>query len=190
MNKKKFIILILFAIVIAIVVFISTQSYPIALVNWRPITLKSFEKDFSVAVHYYQKMLETYDRNQTAVLDSLEIQREIERAVLEQLIKNSLVRQELEKQIKSGELEKMIDNKIQEALKGKDVGKEIETLYGLSLDAFKERVLKPQAETEIITGRLFLQNKSFDDWLKESKAKIIILMPGFEWKNGQVMITD
>ncbi len=187
MNKKKFIILILFVIVIVIVIFISTQSYPVALINWRPITLKSFEKDSSVAVHYYQKMLETYDRNQTAVLDSSEIQREIKRAVLEQLIKNGLIRQELEKQIKSGELEKMVDNKVQEALKGKDVGKEIETLYGLSLDEFRERVLKPQAETEIITGRLFLQNKSFDDWLKESKAKIIILMPGFEW-NGEAVV--
>jgi len=188
MNKKKIFILISFVTVIAIVIFISTQSYPVAFVNWRPITLKSFEKDFSVAVHYYQKMLETYDRNQTAVLDSSEIQQEIKRAVLEQLIKNSLIRQELEKQIKGGELEKMVDNKVQEVLKGKDVEKEIETLYGLSLDEFRERVLKPQAETEIITGRFFLENKSFDDWLKESRAKIIILMPGFEWKNSQVII--
>jgi tetrahydromethanopterin S-methyltransferase subunit G len=188
MNKKKLIILISFVIVIAIVVFISTQSYPVAFVNWRPITLKSFSKDFSVAVHYYQKMLETYDRNQTAVLDSSEIQREIKRAVLEQLIKNSLIRQELEKQIKSGELEKMVDNKVQEVLKGKDVGKEIETLYGLSLDEFKERVLRPQTEREILAGRFFLENKSFDDWLKEPRAKIIILMPGFEWNGEKVVI--
>jgi len=188
MNKKKFIILISFVIVIVIVIFISTQSYPVAFVNWRPITLKSFSKDFSVAVHYYQKMLETYDRNQTVVLDSSEIQREIERAVLEQLIKNSLIRQELKKQIKSGELEKMIDNKIQETLKDKDIQKEVETLYGLSLPEFKEMVLRPQIEKEILTGRFFLENKNFDDWLKESKAKIIILMPGFEWKNSQVII--
>ncbi|NCO15466.1 hypothetical protein COW77_00045 [Candidatus Wolfebacteria bacterium CG18_big_fil_WC_8_21_14_2_50_39_7] len=188
MNKKKFIILILFVIVIAIVVFISTQSYPVALVNWRLITLKSFKKDSGIAVHYYQKMLETYDRNQTPVFHSPEIQREIERAVLEQLIKNSLIRQELEKQMKSGELKKMVDNKVQEVLKGKDVGKEIETLYGLSLDEFKERVLRPQAEREILVGRFFLENKSFDDWLKESKAKIIILMPGLEWNGEKVVI--
>ena len=188
MNKKKFIILILFVIVIVVVIFISTQSYPVAFVNWRPITLKSFKKDSSVAVHYYRKMLETYDRNQTPVLNSPEIQWEIERAVLEQLIKNSLIRQELKRQIKSGELAKIIDNKIQEALKGKDVGKEIETLYGLSLDEFKEIVLRPQIEKEILTGRFFLENKSFDDWLKESKAKIIILMPGFEWNGEKVVI--
>ena len=81
-----------------------------------------------------------------------------------------------------------VDNKVQEVLKGKDVGKEIETLYGLSLDEFKERVLRPQAEREILVGRFFLENKSFDDWLKESKAKIIILMPGLEWNGEKVVI--
>jgi hypothetical protein len=190
MKHKKFILAILAGIIGVGFYLIITGSYPVAFVDWHPITLKSFKKDYAMAFVYYRKSLETYDKDQLPVLDSSDIQREIKRTVLEQLIQNSLIRQELEKQMKSKDLKKMIDNKIQEALKGKDIEKQVKTLFGLSLDAFKESVLKPQAEKEILNGRLFLENKNFDDWLKELevKAKITVLLSDLEWKNGEVVL--
>ena len=190
MNKKKIIFIISSVIVVVIIIVIITQSYPVVLVNWRPISLKSFQKDVLIAVSYYQKALETYDKNQAAVMNSKEVKQEIERAVLEKLIEDNLIQQELEKRLKNNELEKMVNDKIEEALIGKDIGKEVETLYGVSLGEFKERFLKPQARKEIFESRLALENQELNNWLKEikSKTKAMIFLPGFEWKEEGVII--
>lgn len=193
MNKTKVIILALsvFAIIIIVVL---TQSYPIALVDWRSVSLKSFKKDALIAVNYYRKALETYDKNQATVMNSQEVNQEIERAVLDKLIEDNLIQRELEKLLENNEIEKMINDKIEEVLKGKDIKKEVETLYGISIGEFKERFLKPQARREIFESRLALENNptagGFDGWLKEIKlkAKVMIFLPGFEWSGGVVII--
>jgi len=190
MNKKRILVLISSIVIIVIVIVIVGQFYPIAFVSWQPISLKSFKADYATAIFYYQRLLETYDRNQVPVIESSEVQQEIRRAVLDKLIENTLIHQELESRLKNNELKKMVENKIEESLKGKDIEKEVKTLYNLSLKEFKERILKPQAEEEILNSRLLLENKNFDDYIKEvkSKTKVIILLPDFEWKNGQVTI--
>ena len=190
MNKKRILVLISSIVIIVIVIVIVGQFYPIAFVSWQPISLKSFKADYATAIFYYQRLLETYDRNQIPVIESSEMQQEIKRAVLDKLIENILIHQELEKRLKNAEVERMVENKIEESLKGKDMEKEVKTLYNLSLNKFKKRILKPQAEEEILNSRLLLENKNFDDYLKEvkSKAKVIILLPNFEWKNGGVVI--
>lgn len=194
MNKKKFIILISSVAVIIIIIAVFTQSYPIALVNWQPITLKSFQKYYSAALNYSEKALETYDKSQSPVLNSSEVQMEIKRAALDQLIGNAVIHQELKKQIKSNELEKMVNNKIEEALKGKDIKDEVKTLFGLSPDEFKKIVLRPQVEKEIMAARLLLQSNpptgGFDGWLKETRkqAKVIILLPNLKWDGEGVVL--
>lgn len=188
--NKKIIFVLSSTLVSIIIIIILTQSYPIALVNWQPISLKSFKKDALIAVSYYQKALETYDKNQAVVMNSKEVKQEIERAVLDKLIEDNLIQRELEKRLKNNELEKMVNDKIEEALKGKDIGKEVETLYGVSLDEFKERFLKPQARREILESRLQLENQELNNWLKEikSKTKAMIFLPGFGWSGEQIII--
>ena len=190
MNKKRIVILISSVIVIVIVIIIVAQSYPIAFVNWQLISFQTFKKDSATAIYYYQKTLETYNKNDLAVIHSSEVKREIERAVLDKLIENILIHQELRKRLKNNELERMAENKIEEIIKGKDIEKKVKILYGLSLDEFKERILKPQARQEILASRLLLENKNFDEWLKDVKkqAKVDILLPGFEW-NGEGVAT-
>ncbi len=190
MSQKLTIILIAGLAICGILYFILLQSYPIALVNLHFITLNSFEKDYIAAANYYRNLLETYNKDQTPILDSPEIQQEISRAVLERSVESILIHQELKKQLKAGELQKMVDDRIQEVLKGKDLEKKVKTLYGLSMDGFKERILKPEAEREIITGRLFLQNKNFDDWLKDAKkqARVVILLSNLRWDGSGVVM--
>ena len=191
MPKKFIIILILGLLICGILYFILLQHYPIASVNLHFITLNSFEKDYMAADNYYRSLLKTYDKNQAPVLDSPEIQQEISRAVLERSVENILIHQELKKQLKAGELKKMLDSRIQEVLKGKDIEKQVKTLYGLSMDDFKERILRPEAEREIITGRFFLENKNFDDWLKEAKkqAQVAILLSNLKWSGSGVVVS-
>ena len=91
------------------------------------------------------------------------------------------------------ELESVIENKIGKIEeKSREIEEGIKNLYGFSLEDFKARVLTPMAEQEILEGRLFLENKNFDEWLKEEKAKarVIILISGFKWEDGQVKLDE
>ncbi|MEK7555297.1 MAG: SurA N-terminal domain-containing protein [Patescibacteria group bacterium] len=170
--------------------FILSDSYPVALVNEQIIEARDFEKDYASALRYYQSVFKVY-KEDAAKLDSQESKQEIRRATLDKLIENKLIRENLEKLIKNDELKNMVAQKIKEAVKeSPDIQKGVQTLYGLSLDDFKQRILAPQAEREILEGRLYLDGKKIDEWLKQekSKAKVIILISGFGWDGEGVII--
>ncbi len=188
-KSKKFFLLVLGGVIIVCGYLVITKSYPIAFVNWRPISLGILEKDYGFAIYYYKKALEIYSKD-SSVIDSGEAKREIKRAVLDKLIEDSLIQQELEKRLKSNDVKKMVDNKIGESLKETDINKKVETLYGLSLDDFRKRILEPQAKQEIFEARLSLENKNFSEWQKEARgqAKVMIFLPEFGWKDDQVIV--
>lgn len=190
MPKRRLFFLILVGIICVIIFLIITQSYPPALVNWQPISVASFSEDFKTAIYYYQKAVEVYNKSDTAVMNSAEIKEEIKRAILDKSIENILILKELKKHLSEDELEQMVKDKISGILEGKDIAKQVKTLYDLSLDEFRERILEPEAKMEILEARLLLENKNFNDWLREAKkqAKVVILLPGFEWNGEKVVI--
>ncbi len=194
MTAKNIIFFLLTAaIVIGVIYFVATKSYAAAFVNFSAISVKSFEDDFKAALVYYEKALKTYNQGDAAVIQSEDVKKEIQRAVLDKLIDNSIVHRELLARMGKKELETIIENKIGEIEeKSSEIEEGIKDLYGFSLEDFKARVLTPMAEQEILEGRLFLENKNFDEWLKEEKAKarVIILISGFKWEDGQVKLSE
>lgn len=189
-DKKKIIILTSVTVFVVIVAIISFKFYPIAFVGWQPIIYGDFNKNYNSAVFYYEKALSTYDKNNADIINSLEVRNEIKRAGLEASIEDILISNELKKIFSSSELNSQIDKNVIAAIGGKDVKKEMETLYGLSVSKFTKYFLKPQARKEILEARLRLENGNFDEWLKntENQAKVMIFLPGFEWKDGTVII--
>ncbi len=189
-TKKRVILSLLILFIIVIGYLIMTGSYPVAFVGGRSITLRDFKKDSEITIFYYKKASETYDPGNMVVVNSPEAKKEIERAVLDKLVENVLIDRELEKRLKNGEIEEMVNKKIENIISGKDVEKQVKTLYDIPLNDFKERLLKPQAKQEILSDRLLLENVNFDDWLKQAKSesKVIILLTDFEWKNNKVVI--
>ncbi len=191
MNRKWIIFLIILIVIIAgIFYLISSRSYPVAVVNFSSIGYASFKKDTAAATQYYAKALETYNKGQANLVNAPDVQMEIEKAVLDRLIENSLIDKELRKIMKSSDIENIINNKIGQATEGVDISKEVETLYGLSIADFKENVLKPQARQDALEGRFILENKNMSDWLKEarSKAQVWILIPNFSWNGEEVVV--
>lgn len=191
--KNTIFFLLTAAIVVGVVYFVVTKSYAAAFVNFNAISVESFENDFEAAFVYYEKALKTYNQGDAAVIESEEVKKEIQRAVLEKLIGNSIVHRELLARMSKKELESVIENKIGKIEeKSREIEEGIKDLYGFSLEDFKSRVLTPMAEQEILEGRLFLENKNFDEWLKEEKAKarVIILISGFKWEDGQVKLDE
>ncbi len=190
MNKKKLIILISSAVFILAIALISFKLYPIIFVGWQPVIYGDFNKNYNSAVFYYAKAISTYNKNNADIINSLEVRNEIRRAGLEAVIEDILISNELKKIFSSSEVNSQIDKNVIAAIGGKDVKKEMETLYGLSVSEFTKYFLKPQARKEILEARLRLENINFDEWLAstEKQAKVMIFLPGFEWKDGTVMV--
>ena len=185
--KGIFIIVVLLMIASVVFYVIRSELYPGLLVNGHQISYGDIRVDWSIALHYYDVI------NQGASSS----QEEIESAVLDTLIQAVLVHGELLRRIGKSDLESMVQRKIDESMKGDNLETKVQALYGLSLDAFKKRVLKPQAETEILESRMILENTSsssidggFSNWLKEARAnaKVLIFVPGFSWNGREVII--
>lgn len=189
MTKNIYFVLILIALATVAITgayLILSQSYPVALVDWKPIFAKDFNNDYQAALTYYKNALEIYAKDST-VLNADETKMEIKRAVFDNLIENILIEKKLRQEIGNDKFYETVANKIEESVKKGDIQKAAETLYGFSFDEFKERVLTPQAKKEILED---LFKNDFEEKLKEMKttAKIIMLLPDFEWNGKEVII--
>jgi len=136
MDRKKLIILISSAVAVIIIIVLSAKLYPIAFVGWQPVIYGDFNKNYNSAVFYYTKAISTYNKSNTDIINYSEVRNEIKRAGLEALIEDILILNELKKIFSSSELKNQIDKNVTAAIQGKDIKKEIETLYGLSVSEF------------------------------------------------------
>ena len=196
MNKKlrfgkiKFIFIILIILIIGIICWlIFSGNYPVVIINWRIITMKNFNESYAASLNYYKQTQRVYGGD-SQLLQLEEVKNEIKRALLTSLIEDVLIDGELRKEVKSADLERMVNNKIDNIKQDENTKKAAEILYGFSYEIFEEKVLAPMAKKEILGGRLYLNSKNIDDYLKEvrKKAKIIILLPGFDWNKKEIIL--
>jgi hypothetical protein len=161
--------------------------YPIAIVNGSVIFSRSLTDEYFVAYRYYANLLGP----QNEEVASLEFKKELRRAVLNDLIEKSLIRQELKTRV-GKDLNSLVENKTKISAKGDDMEEAANLLYGLSLVDFREMVLVPKAQREILEGRLFLENKTIENWLAEAaeNASVFILTPEFYWDKNRVALRD
>jgi hypothetical protein len=189
MNKKTIIIISLVLAVGVGAYIIISRSYPVVLVGAKTISAGELTDYYNGAYKYYQNMLELYMKD-TAVLNADETKKEIERAVLEELIENALIDGELRRLMSAEEINGIVQEKISKIGDIEKIEKGAAVLYGFSADAFRQKVLIPQAKSDILKDRIFLENGNFEEKLKELKrsAKVAILIPGFSWNGESVVI--
>lgn len=186
MEKRTIIILLSLAVVGAAAAYaILRGAYPVAVVNGTTISNETYESKYSAALSYYRSALATYA--DTAAFGAAE-RRELRRAVLEGLVEEALVHGELLRR-EPNELSAVVKNKIAKALKDPDFPSAARTLYGLTSEGARRYLLVPQAEREILEGRLFLEQQELDAWLLAAKqtARVTMLISGFSWKDGGVV---
>ncbi len=194
MNRKKIIILITLLIAIAVIFFVSAKFYPVAVVGWKPVIYSDLDKNYNAAVVYYQKAVLTYNTANAEIMKSSEVKDEIRRAGLESSIEDVLISNELMKRMGGSEVQAQIKKSIDAAIQGKDIEKETKELYGLEPPEFINRFMEPQVRRETLEARLRMENAlpagGFDEWLKNAKqqANVMIFLPGFEWKDGAVIV--
>ena len=187
-NKLNLILLIIFILILVFGIIANLNYYPVISVNNVPISAKKLNINMRAAIYYfntYKKLQEERGLNQNASISLKELsQEEIKLFVLNQLIENELIHQEVEKRIGSN-LKDLVNEKINNYLNPELESAALE-IYGLNKNDFKNEILIPQAEKDILAGRLFLENKNIADWLKEQKkqAKIIVFDKKIKW-NGE-----
>ena len=187
-KKKKYLLYISIALIIGVILIIFNEIYPVAFVGLKPVFAKDFNRNYSASMVYYEKALKTYAKD-SQTLEANEIKKEIQRAVLDNLIENILIERELKKELNQKDLTSLVEKKIGEIAESLTIDKATETLYGFSFEEFKKRVLEPQAKKEILSDRLFLASIDFDERMKSvrSQANIMIFLPGLEWDGKEVI---
>ncbi|MCL5004336.1 MAG: SurA N-terminal domain-containing protein [Patescibacteria group bacterium] len=190
-KKKKYLLYISIALIIGVILIIFNEIYPVAFVGLKPVFAKDFNRNYSASMVYYEKALKTYAKD-SQTLEANEIKKEIQRAVLDNLIENILIERELKKELKPSDLNSLVEKKMGEIPGSQTTDKAVETLYGFSFDEFKKRVLEPQAKKEILSNRLFLASVDFDERMKSvrSQANIMIFLPGLEWDGKEIILRD
>jgi hypothetical protein len=151
--------------------------YPLAIVNGDIVSASHFNEEFAAAYRYYSLSL----RGEKNVdLRGREFVREIRRATLNDLLEKALISQELESRV-GGELSRLVESKLAaQKIDRRSIEESAKVLYGLTLADFTQLVLVPQAEREILEGRLFLENKksrfagNFSGSVKRNRQKFFI----------------
>lgn len=187
--KNKLLIIAAILFIVIVLWFIFFANYPIIFVNSKSISLADFNKNYNTSMTYYEKALKTYKQDEK-ILEADEIKKELKRATLDSLIENILIEKTLRQELSKNNLNGLVDKKIEEIIENQNIQKAAETFYGFSFEEFREKVLVPLANKEILKSRVFLSGGNFEEKLKEmkSKAKVMIFLPGFEWDGNGVII--
>ncbi|TSC88841.1 MAG: Uncharacterized protein G01um10143_738 [Parcubacteria group bacterium Gr01-1014_3] len=162
--------------------------YPVAFVNAKMILARSMNNDFVAAYQYYGNILGA----QGTDVKSEGFKRELHRQLLNRAIDNILINGGL-KTIVGNDLAQLVENKLSAPnLQSPELAESVESLYGVSLSEFRKMVLVPQAEREVLEGRLTLQKKELAVWLTDARAlaRVMILLPSLSWNGKEVVVNS
>jgi len=161
--------------------------YPLVLVNSNLVWAREVDKNYQLAFRYYEQALITYKAT-----DSQQRQKiagnDLRRAIVSEIIDRLLVKNSL-KVLTKGERDNLVAQKINKYLRDPRLEAAALTLFNLNPNDFREVVLVPQAEREILKGQLATEGRDLTAWLAEQKkqAKIYFFTNEFEWNDGTVV---
>jgi hypothetical protein len=171
---------------LVIVFLISSNFYPILMVNGSPVSARRFSKNYRAALWYQNKLLDTYApaRSQVEPVSG----RELEAMVLSQLVEAELISAGVRREV-GNDLEYLVSGKIQKYDDNRDLKNAAMTLYGMSYADFRREILIPQAKRDILAGRLYLRGEDIGDWLAREKqtARVIVFSKKFHWDGRQIV---
>lgn len=197
MFNHRYRLYIIFTILLAgglgLVFLVSNNYYPILLVNGEPISAHRFWAVYQSAARYYQNVLTTYASQSSSSLPNLlsggSSQRQLEASVLDQLVEASLIAEGIRQEV-GPEADTLVAGRIKKYRDNANLSRAAQALYGLSYSDFEAEVLIPQAQKDIMSGRLFLKGQKIEDWLVQARtaAQVTIFSSAFSWDGKAVTI--
>ncbi len=169
------------AVTVAGVLFVRAGYYPVVLVGGDFLFARDFWNQYRAARTYYEKSRAMYGVSSTVPVADME------RAVLEAMIEEALVRSGVRHEV-GADVDHLVSARVDSFLSDTDLVRAADVAYGVSAREFRAIVLVPQAEREILTGKLFLRGEEFQDWLEEAKRneRVLMLAPGLHWNGSKL----
>lgn len=171
---------------------ISSGYYPILSVNSRLLSARRFWKDYQANAVYYQNLISIYGAAATLTnsSDTISTAEDLKVSVLNKIIENSLISEQVKKEL-GADAEEIIQNKIKNLENDEVLKIGAQKMYGLSYDDFKNEILIPKAEQEILAGRLFLKGDKLENWLLSQKksSRVKLFSSEFYWDGLSVKQT-
>ena len=185
--KKSIVIVFLIMVGTGLTIFhaIRVGAYPVAVVDQHMITAHHFEEASASVNRYYDQMLKTYRETDPSLQDKSISLPEVRRATLDKLIENVFIGAEYDAVVGEN-VEPLVTEKVTAAEKeNPQFSQAVETLYGLTIERFKEVILKSQAKEEMLKEK----KADFTDWLvaKRKNAKVYILVSDLQWDGEKVI---
>lgn len=172
------------AIVVSVALLILALGlYPVTIVNGSPIWASTFRAYVSSAVAYQQAAKDTYVVSTSTLLQaSLEGERALGAAALDELIEQKLIQQGIESLIGENR-DVLVQTKLDQLLKEPDLPNASRALFALDPQAFTKAILRPQAEREALTGRIYLDSQTLEEWVEKARteANVRMLSSSYRW---------
>ena len=155
--------------------------YPVALVGSSVISARQLNETLESVRHYYQqaKVPPQYiPASETA----------LRKDVLDKLIENAIVYRVLRARI-GDNFGDLVEGRIDAArLRDPDFAQSVATLYGTTVERFKELVLIPQAQAEILRADVSHEQQNYEGFIRQLRrdARVVVLMNGFRWDGERV----
>jgi hypothetical protein len=171
---------------ILLVFLISSDFYPILVVNGSPVSARRFWKNYRAASFYQDNLVKTYGQGREVQTTS---GKDLEALVLNQLVEAELVSAGAKREA-GGDLDYLLSGKLQKYDESQDLRNAAMSLYGMPYADFREEVLVPQAKRDILAGRLYLRGEDISDWLAREKqsARVSIFSKRFRWDGGKIVV--
>ncbi|MEK7174121.1 MAG: hypothetical protein AAB759_00460 [Patescibacteria group bacterium] len=165
---------------------IAAGKYPVAIVNGKILLASRFDNNYRAASVYIDNLAKSFEGQKEAMRRPTPA--ELEAGVLDQLVTAMLV-EEAARREAGGDLSALVERKIGGLEITDEVKRGAETLYGMSFADFRAEVLVPQAERDILSGRLYLKGQDVDTWLAGARrdAKVSIFSSRLKWADGKVV---
>jgi hypothetical protein len=169
------------------VFLISIGSYPIIYVNGDFITAGTFWKNYRAMLYSYNNIskfiVNDVDGSQIPKSDDVAV------VALEKLIDYKLIHQGASNEL-GADLDKLVSVKIKKISGEAGLKEGARSLYGYSYRDFEREILIPQAESDILSGRLFLDGIELSEWLSKRKrsSRVIIFSSKFFWDGENVKV--
>ena len=121
--------------------------------------------------------------------DLVKLKSEIKISTLDKIIEKIVISKGW-KQYGGQNSEKIISQKVDKYLKGQSqkLSQAANTLFGLSLLDFRNLVLVPQAERELLEEKFKAESRDFGNWLKNQKAQanVTIFTKEYRWTGEKI----
>lgn len=163
--------------------------YPVALVNKKIITQRTFQKAESAAGAFTNTELQKTGMKPIDFSSSanVSLRRDLARGVLTFLVEDYLVEKGGKELIQN--FDAQVQTKVEHVLaKGKNIENAAKLVYGTSLNEFRTLVLRPQARRDVVAETLEEKDQDFFDWLLAQKknASVRLIFVDFRWTGEKI----